>query len=81
VALPNKTCYTIGSVYCPGATHPTLTPLALFTEFSDLISNILDNLNSCNNLIVTGDFNIDVLQYAQNIRATDFIDLLFSFGL
>jgi len=81
VALQNKSCFTIGSVYRPGATHPTLTPLALFNEFSDLFSNLLDNLNSRNNLIITGDFNIDVLQYAQNSRASDFIDLLFSFGL
>jgi hypothetical protein len=28
-----------------------------------------------------GDFNIDILKYNQNTRATDIVDLLFSFGL
>ena len=28
-----------------------------------------------------GDFNIDILQYGENPRATEYVDLLFSFGL
>ncbi len=45
------------------------------------MSNLLDKLNNRSNLIILGDINIDALQYGSNIRCTEYIDLLFSYGL
>jgi len=33
------------------------------------------------NLLIFGDLNIDILQFGTNIRATDFVELIFSYGL
>jgi hypothetical protein len=80
--LPNKQKIVIGSIYRPGSTHPNLTQLQAFNEFIDLFSNLCDNLtNKKTDLILTGDFNIDILKYNSNSRASDYIDILFSFGL
>ncbi len=81
VILPNNSKYIIGSVYRPGSTHPTLTPLELFNEFSDLFSTLLDTLSNLPNLLIFGDLNIDVLQFGSNVRATDFVEHIFSYGL
>ena len=77
IILPNNSKYIVGSIYRPGATHPTLTPLQLFTEFYELFKNILDNISNYSDLLLMGDINIDVLQYGHNPRATDFIELFF----
>jgi len=81
IALPNNSKFTIGTLYRPGATHPTLTPQELFHEFIELFSNLLDNISDRSNLIILGDFNLDVLQFGSNNKCNDYVDLLFSFGL
>ncbi len=81
ITLPNNTKYTIGSIYRPGATHPTLTPLELFNEFNELFNNLLDSLSNVPNLILLGDLNLDALLYHENQRVQTYIDCLFSYGL
>jgi len=81
IALPNNSKFIIGTLYRPGATHPTLTPQELFHEFIELFSNLLDNISDRSNLIILGDFNLDVLQFSSNNKCSDYVDLLFSFGL
>ncbi len=81
ITLPNNTKYTIGSIYSPGATHPTLTPLELFNEFNEIFNNLLDSLCNVPNLILLGDLNLDALLYHENPRVQTYIDSLFSYGL
>jgi len=82
IVLDNNKIYTVGSVYRPGSTHPTLTQTESFNEFSNLFANICDTITSNKHeVVVLGDFNIDVLQYNSNCRSANYVDLLFSFGL
>ncbi len=37
--------------------------------------------NSCSNLFILGDFNLDVANYTTNHRVSEYVDLLFSYGL
>jgi hypothetical protein len=48
----------------------------------ELLSNLCSDFSDYNSPIYTlGDFNLDVLQYANSTQVTEYIDLLFSFGL
>ena len=71
----------IGSVYRP-PNHPTLTQNELFSQFSELFCNLLNNFNSSSSPIyIGGDFNIDVLKYNSSTSVSEYVDLLFSFGM
>ena len=80
ISLPNKTKYTVGSLYRPGTVHPTLSNTQLYNEFSELFANLCDSLCNFPNVILLGDLNLDVLQYGQTNRPSEYIDLLFSYG-
>jgi hypothetical protein len=71
----------VGSVYRPNINHPNLTQTEQLTQSLDLLSNLLSQLSSTNaNVRILGDFNIDVLKYNTSGVASEYVDLLFSFG-
>ncbi len=81
LTLANNSLVTIGSIYRPGI-HPTLTGTTLYENFSEILSNICSSLLDDNkNFYLFGDINIDVLNYNSNLRVTEYVDLLFSYGL
>jgi hypothetical protein len=78
---PN-TKLTIGSLYRPGSAHPTLTSAEQFSQFLELFSNLCNELlTSGRQIYMLGDLNINALEYGDVQSCTDYIDLLFSFGL
>ncbi len=80
--ISNNKKIIIGSVYRPATNHPTLTTTQQLEQFFNLFSNILDNLTSFSiPIYVCGDFNLNALRYGINRDVTDYIDLLFSYGL
>jgi hypothetical protein len=71
----------IGSAYRPGSKHPGLSTVEQFSQFSDLFSNLCNELSSLNYPVyLAGDINLDVLLYNSNPKVTEYINLLFSFG-
>ena len=51
-------------------------------QFSDLMSNICNMvLNQNKTVFLIGDLNIDVLKYGNDNFTSDYVNLLFSFGL
>jgi len=82
VFLTNNSKIIIGNVYRPGTSHPSLSPVEQFTNFLDYFTNILSSLTESKSVFyIVGDFNIDLLKCNNTARASDFVDLLFSFGL
>jgi Reverse transcriptase (RNA-dependent DNA polymerase) len=82
VYTSNNTKLTIGSLYRPGSTHPILSVSEQFSQFFDLLSNLCSELLTNNRTVyLLGDLNIDVLKYGVDVNATEYVDLLFSFGL
>jgi hypothetical protein len=82
VTFQNGLKSVIGSIYRPGSRHPLLSNAEQFSQFSELISNLCSELSSTNSTnFILGDFNLDVLQYGNNAQVTEYVDLLFSFGL
>jgi exonuclease III len=80
--LSNTKKCIVGSVYRPGTAHPTLTASDAFVNFSELLSNVLDELSSFNiPIYLLGDLNLDVLQVNASSNVSDYINLLFSYGL
>jgi hypothetical protein len=74
----NNKMYVVGSLYrC--INHPTLTAKEQFTEFSDLFSNLISSLSSCE-LILGGDLNLDALKVNSCPLASSYFDLLFANG-
>jgi len=80
--LPNKSKTVIGNIYRPGSVHPTLTPLEQFNSFSEIFSNILGTLTESGAVFyLAGDFNVDLLKCNTNPRSSEFLELLFTYGL
>jgi hypothetical protein len=72
----------VGSLYRPGSAHPNLTVNDQFKEFSELLSNLCNEISNLNcTVYLLGDMNLDVLKYGIDNFVTEYIDLLFSFGL
>ena len=81
VWLPGSKKTIVGSIYRPNTAHHNLTTSEQFSQFFDLLTNILDELSSCNTpVLIFGDFNLDVLKYGILKNVTDYVDLLFSYG-
>ena len=77
----NNKRIVIGNIYRPSVNHPTLSSSQQFEQFFDLLSNLLNDFAASNTqVILFGDFNLDVLKYNIVHQVTDYIDLLFSFG-
>jgi hypothetical protein len=78
---PSSKCI-VGSTYRPGSNHPVFSPTEQFTQFMYLLSNLCSNRSDYNGQIFNfGDFSLDALQYNNSQQVTDYIELLFSFGL
>ncbi len=76
-----KQILTISSIYRPGAGHPTLSINDQFSQSMDLLSGILNELETKNRTAyLFGDFNLDVLKYNSCSKVTEYVELLFSFG-
>jgi len=74
ILLPNKSKAIIGNIYRPGSTHPSLSPLEQYDNFSEIFSNILNSLGDSGvDFHLLGDFNIDLLKIKTNARSTFFI--------
>jgi endonuclease/exonuclease/phosphatase family metal-dependent hydrolase len=72
----------IGNVYRPNSGHPNLTQSEQFSQSLEIFSNIANQLSTSKIPVrIVGDFNIDVLKYNSNPQVTEYVDLLFSFGL
>jgi hypothetical protein len=77
----NSNKIIIGSVYRPGTKHPGLSSNEQFSQFTDLLSNLCNELSSVKHSIyIAGDINLDVLRYNSNPNVTEYVDLLFSYG-
>ena len=71
----------IGNIYRPSVNHPTLSSSEQFSQFFELLTNLLSELSECNTqVILFGDFNLDALKYNIINQVTEYIDLLFSYG-
>ncbi|MFN9955355.1 MAG: hypothetical protein ACK55I_19840, partial [bacterium] len=80
--LSNTKKCIVGSIYRPGTAHPTLSSSDAFTNFSEILSNVLDDLSSFNvPIYLLGNLNLDVLQIDSSCNVSDYINLLFSYGL
>jgi hypothetical protein len=72
--------FIVGSVYRPG-NNPLLTATEQFAQFSDLFSNLCNELSSLSlNSYICGDIKLDVLQYNSNTNVNDYVNLVFSYG-
>jgi hypothetical protein len=78
VSLNNRK-FTVGSVYRCIGKHPTLSAKDQFSIFNDLFANLLDNLSSTE-LILGGDFNLDVLKINTCRNMEAYVNNLFSNG-
>jgi endonuclease/exonuclease/phosphatase (EEP) superfamily protein YafD len=82
VSISKHTKVVVGSLYRPGTAHPNLTVNELYSEFSDMLSNLCSEILNLNRTVyLMGDFNLDVLKYGADKFVTEYVDLLFSYGL
>jgi len=71
-----------GYIYRPGSAHPALSPLEQFNSFAEIFSNILGTLTESGDVFyLVGDFNVDLLKCNSNPRSSEFLELLFTYGL
>ena len=81
IMLPDKKKFVIGSLYRPGTKYPGLTFTDQFAQFSDMLSNLLSQLNDySNNVSIYGDFNLDLLKATENKFINEYINNIFSNG-
>ena len=72
----------VGSIYRPNSKLANVTQNQQFEQFSELFNNTLNAFSNCNSeLLLCGDFNIDVLQNSTCKFASTYIENLFSNGL
>ncbi len=73
--------HIIGTLYRPGTPLTNYTNSDIINLFSELLSNLLENLSLTNvPVFLFGDLNLDVLKYSQSTTITDYINLMFSYG-
>ena len=67
ITLSGNKKIIVGSVYRPGTKVPGLTFTEQFSQFSDILSNVLADLsNNYEHVFIYGDFNLNVLEITQN---------------
>jgi len=82
VLLNPKQKIIVSSIYRPGSKHPLYNASDQFLQFFDIFSNFCDTLSANNpKLYLLGDLNLDVLKYSVCPNVTNYVDLLFSYGL
>ena len=79
---PSSKSFILGNVYRSNANHPTLSSREQFDLFLEYLNTSLMEFNSDRgDLLLAGDFNLDVLKY-QNCKLTaTYVDTLFLNGL
>ena len=70
ILLPDKSNFIIGAVY----KHPPMKQYSFKTSFSQLLQKIKREKKP----IITGDFNLNLLNYAKNIGTFEFLESVFS---
>ena len=64
----------IGNIYRPSVNHPTLSSSEQFTQFIELLTNLLSDFSDINTqVILFGDFNLDALKYNIINQVTEYI--------
>ena len=71
ILLPDKSNVIIGPVY----KHPPMKAYSFNTSFSQLLQKIKRENKKT---IITGDFNLNLLNYAKNIGTFEFLESVFS---
>ena len=71
ILLPDKPNFIISTVY----KHPPLKPYSFNTSFSQLLQKIKRENKKT---IITGNFNLNLLNYAKNIGTFEFLESVFS---
>ena len=71
ILLPDKSNFIIDTVY----KHPPMKPYSFNTSFSQLLQKIKRENKKT---IITGDFNLNLLNYAKNIGTFEFLESVFS---
>ena len=71
IFLPDKSSCIIGSVY----KHPPMKPYSFDTSFLQLCQKIRKENKKA---IITGDFYLNFLNYAENIGTYEFLQSIFS---
>ena len=65
----------IGNIYRPP--RQTVEDIG---EFKNEFYNIIENLQNYKHVILTGDFNIDLLKFKENAHISDFLDTMISYS-
>ena len=71
IIVPQGKNIIVGTVYRP----PNQNTATFLDKLNDILSSILKDNQHC---YVTGDFNLDLLQYNHHVQTQEFIDSLFS---
>ena len=80
VSLANNKKIIIGSIYRPGTKVPGLTFTEQYSQFSELLNNLLLELSSLEHVFLYGDFNLNILDLNVNKFIADYVDNIFSYG-
>jgi len=81
ITLQNKKKLTIGTLYRSNSAHPSLTFSEQSEQFMDYFNNLIQlYTDKEQELIITGDFNIDILNYKNANLSTSYVDTLFVMG-
>ena len=65
----------IGNIY-----RPPRQTVDIIDTFTEQINNILRNFRNTNNVIITGDFNLDLLKYQENRHIDGFLEMIITCG-
>ena len=80
ITLENNKKIIIGSVYCPPKA-PGFTFTQQFAQFLEIFTNLLAELSgSSEQVFIYGDFNLNVLDLANNKFISEYVETVFSFG-
>ena len=81
INLPNNKKIVVGNIYRPGTPIPGFTFTQQFTQFSEILSNTLAELNNnYEHVLIYGDFNLNVLELNKNKFISEYVESLFSHG-
>jgi hypothetical protein len=68
----------VGSIYRPNTNYYNLTSAEQFTQFNDLLLNLLSSIQPTQETFILGDFNIDLLK--NEAQPNTYLDSLFVSG-
>ena len=81
ITLSGNKKIIVGPVYHPDTKVLGITFPEQFSQFSDILSNVLADLsNNYEHVFIYGDFNLNVLEITQNKFIAEYIETVFSYG-